>query len=107
MNKIKCNYNISLGLIGMIASLTELEKGEIWSILGDAAQVCFDRIKSKNLRKSWRWYTFPKTPIRLKFTVKKGFNEHYCEIKLDSNQTESFTSKQIDEFLIEKILLAD
>ena len=116
MSRVKCNYTVSLGLIGVITSLTNVEKGEVWSHLADAAQVCFDRIAKNNMYKSWRWWTFPGTQLRLKIVVNRPYNygntaqiktSHRCEIKLDSNQTEDFTSEQVDEFLVEKILLGD
>jgi len=111
--RVKCNYSVSLGLIGVITSLTNMKKQEVWSHLADATQVCFDRIAKKpNMYKSWRWWTFPGTPLRLKIIVNKGYSNskgrqdpHRCEIKLDSNQIERFTSEQVEEFLVEKVLL--
>lgn len=114
MNRVKCNFEVSLGLIGVITSLTKIEEREVWSHLADAAQVCFDRMASKNMDKSWRWWQFPGTELRLKIVVNRPWHwekdknrPHWCEIKLDSNQTESFTSQQVDDFLVEKILLGD
>ena len=114
MNRIKCNFEVSLGLIGVITSLTKIEQREVWSHLADAAQVCFDRMDKKHLNKSWRWWTFPGTSLRLKITVIRPWYSkstsgkeapYRCEIKLDSNQTEVFTSQQVEDFLVEKILL--
>ena len=113
MNKKDCNYRVSLGLIGVISSLVNLEKQEIWSILADETQVCFDRMDKKGIQKSWRWATFPGTTLRLKITVQAPWRyskqadsqPRRCEIKLDTNQYENFTSAQVEEFLVEKILL--
>ena len=116
MNRVKCNFEVSLGLIGVITSLTKIEQREVWSHLADAAQVCFDRMTSKNMNKSWRWWTFPGTELRLKIVVNRSYywkkdkekqRAYNCEIKLDSNQTERFTSQQVDDFLVEKILLGN
>lgn len=106
--RVKCNYKVSLGLIGVITSLTNIERQEVWSHLADATQVCFDRMAKKpNMYKSWRWWEFPGTTLRLKIVVNKYSKGLACEIKLDSNQTENFTSQQVEEFLVEKILLGN
>ena len=118
-NRPRCNYNISLGLVEMLTAITNLEKQEIWSYLADATQVCFDRMAKKNIHKSWRWITFPNTEIRIEIKVhigghffrysgnseEKVKHPHSAEIKFDANQIESFTSQQVEEFLVEKVLL--
>ena len=107
----KCNYTISLGLIDTITALTKMQKEEIWSTLADLTQVCFDRMDKKNIQESWRWVTFPNTEIRIKIKVggpwgMYGTEPTYnCTIKVDANQEETFTSAQVEEFLVEKILL--
>ena len=111
MNKIKCNYRVSLGLIGVISSLVDMEEREIWSTLADETQTCFDRMDKRGIRKSWRWIAFPGTTLRLKITVQEGYRGankppiRGCEIRLDTKQYEEFTSDQVEEFLVEKILL--
>jgi hypothetical protein len=113
LNKIKCNYKVSLGLIGVISSLVNMEEREIWSTLADETQVCFDRMDKKGIRQSWRWVSFPGTTLRLKITVNAIYSypenaetkPRRCEIKLDSNQYENFTSDQVEDFLVEKVLL--
>lgn len=111
MNRIKCKFRVSLGLIEVITSLTKIEQREVWSHLADAAQVCFDRMAKKHMSTSWRWWVFPGTSLRLKIVVDSWYvnNEgktHSCQIKFDPNQTETFTSDQVEEFLVEKILLS-
>jgi hypothetical protein len=102
-----------------------MEKREIWSTMQDLTQICFDRMDKKGIRKSWRWVTFPNTVIRIKITVEGPYTHssahdssgrwsrttvpsyYESSIKVDANQEEKFTSAQVEEFLVEKILLGD
>jgi hypothetical protein len=119
MRREPCNYRISSGFIDMIMGLTGLKKQDIWSHLADETQVCLDRIAKKKLSSSWRWTTFPDTDIRIKVTVHPAHSykdwrtgevkhfPHRCEIKFDPDQTEEFTSEQVEEYLDGMLLGVD
>lgn len=114
-----CTYSVSKGLVDVLSASASVQKAEVWSTLADLAQLCFDRLdKAYNKKESWRWVNFPKTELRLKVKVNKStryYNSdskkwedratYYCSIKFDPNDTETFTSSQVEEFLVEKILL--
>lgn len=104
MNRVKCNYRVSYGLIEMIMVITELPEGEVWLQLAQEANVCFERIKKKNMRESWRWFTFPNTEIRMKLKVNAGYTPYTCSIKMDADSVETFTSDQVESY-IEQVLL--
>lgn len=112
----ECSYDISFGLVEMLTAITKFKKQEVWSILADETQVCFDRMDKKGMDESWRWITFPTTEVRMKIKVNRSDQSHIdgrwiakttyrCNIKFDPNATETFTSKEVEEFLIENILL--
>jgi hypothetical protein len=64
--------------------------------------------------KSWRWITFPQTEIRLKIVAEKwnrwntnsGTRTPYIHvyIKLDANQYDKFTQKDVDNFIDDLIM---
>lgn len=111
-----CDYTVSYGLIEMLNALTGKEKQEIWSILADNTQICFDRLKKKKHQtESWKWFDFPDTEIRMKVKVevyKSWDNGEYnikgkarANITFDPDCVEEFTSRDVEEFLVEKVLL--
>lgn len=112
-----CTYDISCGLVELLQAMTKLEKQEIWSILADQTQICFDRIEKRGSEDSWRWFNFPNTEIRMKVKVyrpRDWTGDGYvsrgtatASVKLDANRAEQFTSRQVEEFLVEKVLLGE
>lgn len=110
-----CTYNVGLGLVELLQSVTKLERQEIWSMLVDQTQICFDRIEKRNSEDSWRWLEFPGTSVRMKVKVYRpktwNGNGYDCQgkatatITVDADRTETFTSQQVEEFLVEKVLL--
>lgn len=114
MSLSKCNYTVSLGLIDMLSALTKTQKQEVWAQLSEETQVCINRLMNKNMRESWRWVKYPNTEIRLKIKVgaygrrdNEGDKQvvYGANITMDSNQSERFTSEQVEDFLIGEILL--
>lgn len=105
------NYNITKGLIGMLIYLSSDPEKVVWSKLAEATQVCVERMKSKKMRESWRWFEYEKTGIKMKVKVRKhGSLEvplYSANIKLDTDSQDVFTSKQVYDFLIEEVLLGD
>lgn len=104
------NYNITKNLIKMLQGLTSNSQKEVWAKLAEATQVCVERIKAKDMRESWRWFTYENTSARMKVTVKRyrtsaDKTKYYASIKLDTHEEESFTSSQVRNYLIEEVLL--
>ena len=116
-----CTYSVDLGLIEMLSAISKLDKQEVWSVLADKTQVCFDRLEKKpGQRESWTRVEFPNTAIRMKIRVNRVSRiydvktHNYvtltnpqvkANITFEPNAVEKFTSRQVEEFLVEKVLL--
>jgi len=116
MNDVKCKYTVALGLIEALMAITKLEKQEVWARLADEVRVCTDRQVSKGTSYSYRWVVFPGTSIRVKIETEKvntrgqvrgeGQPNYFkANIEFKTREHESFTSEQVDDFLIGEILL--
>lgn len=118
----KVNYSITKGLIFMLSGLSGDTKKEVWAKLAEATQVCVERIKKKNMRESWRWFVYGDTEIKMKVKVHRNGGSVYnyrtkqqetvpvyynAHIQLDKTGSETFTSQQVADFLIEEVLLGE
>ena len=107
----KVRYKITSGLIKMLQGLSGHEEKEIWSNIAEAAQVCVNKIKKKDMYKSWRWFTYDFTPAKIKVVVDRygsGDNVSYhATFTLSNKVYETFTSEQVAEYLIEEVLMGE
>ena len=108
MLRSKVDYSVGKGLIEMLCALTDLGKHEVWWQLSEYAEICVERIAKKGIGESWCWKTFPNTEIRVKVKVYNNGSEdaHWCEIKMDANDSDEFTSDEVENF-IDDILLGE
>lgn len=111
----KINYNVTKGLIDILAGSAKVDKKEVWCQIQDAAVKYVERASKNSSGESWGWFLYPETELKMKIKIRtqsrwgkpdsqKIFN---ADISLDLRYYEQFTSEQVDEFLVENILLGN
>ena len=116
--KFEVSYYINESLVQLLRSFCGDSDKEVFSKLQDMAVPCIDRIVDKDLSYSSTNKFFPGTKCKLYIRVDSGASTPYsrslskddktfrghAKIRL-TNTTKHFTSKEVDLFLTEKILL--
>ena len=96
----------------MLAGLTNTDRHDIWCELSNITNTCARRLlKKERQRHSWTSKKFPNTEVEIRVDMRKytpyggGKTTFRCEIKLGKTKKETFTQKQVDEYITENILL--
>lgn len=119
MNR-EITYSMQRGMVDYFMNLLNLPRGDVWAVIKDACHKCVDRLDNNNKSKSWCYADIPGCDIRLRVDVfvpnrrwrysnSEDGKEHYrCEVKFSNVSCEdSFTEKQVEEYIVEKIILGD
>jgi len=110
--KLSIDYSVPIGLIHLLAGVTNKPQKEIWCVMSEVANVCANRLlKKPNQRHSWTSKTFPGTEVELRIDMRKhteytSKKETFsCEVKFGKTKFEKFTQLQVNEYITESILL--
>lgn len=107
----RVTYHITSGLVKMLQGLSGDEEKEVWANIAEATQVCVNKIKTKNMYKSWRWFQYKDTVAKMKVIVDRHGSEenryYSAEVTLSNKDYQTFTSEQVAEYLIEEVLMGE
>lgn len=115
--KLEIEYKLDGSLLQLLMLATGNSKKEVSSQLQDLTHPCFTLMDEEEKHTSWRKAPFPGTNVYLMIDVRRaGINTYPkpkiikgevkgdVKIKLWENNV-SFSSKQVETYLIDKILL--
>ena len=116
--RLNIEYEINESLLYILVELGHHTKQEVWSNLQDVTQKCFKRLKESGKTITWTTAEYPGTSAKLRIDILRDNPLGLCEdelamidrikgkvkIKLHNKSTK-FSSKQVEEFLVDKILL--
>lgn len=116
--ELNIKYNINESLLCILIEAGPHTKQEVWSNLQDMTQKCFDRLIKSGNSTTWTKVKYPGTNAQLRISISRsevwGLEDHeIAELKTITGEVSIklygkctyFSSKQVEEFLVEKILL--
>lgn len=115
--KLEVTYMINEPLLKLLMAATQSSKQEVWSHMQDLSRKCFVTMDNESKMSSWTKTSYPGINIQLRIDVRREGYDRYpkpdiikgvikgnVKIALVDNNIH-FSSKQVEEFLVEKILL--
>ena len=118
MNR-EIKYTMQRGMVDYFMNLLDLPRGEVWAVIKDACYMGVNRLDNNNKTKSWCYAIIPNCEIKLRIDIQRcqrydrvagGHKDtgYRAEVKFSNvSSDESFTEAQVEEYVIEKILLAE
>lgn len=115
--KLEATYTIGIQLLHLLRLATGNSKYEIYSIIQDLSHVCFVEMDTEQKMSSWKKVPYPALNLYLKINAtREGCNSYpkpdivsgeiKANVKVELVETNTnFSSKQVEQFLVEKILL--
>ncbi len=114
------DYVMQRGMIDYFMNLLNLPRGDVWGVIKEACHICVDRLDGNKKSKSWSYAEIPGSTIKLRIDVHRHRRYNYqissyengssyrAEVKFSNvSSNESFTESQVEEYIVEKILLAE
>ena len=107
--KLKVTYAINESLLHILTEMCSSSKQQVWANLQDLTHKCFKRLETSEKSRTWTVVQYPNTDIKLRIKVEQHKWDSTAisgnvSIRLHNKRVE-FTSKQVEDFLVENVLL--